>query len=186
MNQEGCGLAGSFVHALDPEGLVKSLGERVEVAIPPRAQAAGVFWLLGLPLALFGVGYAAGARYFAAGGEGPAALLGIGGFALGMEPPPCCKRAGEPLPCRASSRYSTRRYLPGLPVPIAPPRTTPLRYSKTWAATVSAASLPKRALMIAWENSPAQPGPRAVMRFPSVTTRSSTNFPSGASFSIPG
>lgn len=84
MNQEGCGLSGSFVHALDPEGLVKSLGERVEVAISPKAQAVGVFWLLGLPLALFGAGYAAGARYFAAGGEGPAALLGIGGFALGI------------------------------------------------------------------------------------------------------
>lgn len=84
MNKEGCGLAGSLMKARDPGGLVKAPGQRVEVEISSGAQAAGAFWLLGLPLALFGAGYAAGSALFPASGEGPAALLGIGGFALGI------------------------------------------------------------------------------------------------------
>ncbi len=84
MNHEACNLAGSVVKALDPGGLVKSAGERVEIGIPVRAQAAGAFWLLGLPLALFAAGYAAGSRLFPASGEGPAALAGIGAFAAGL------------------------------------------------------------------------------------------------------
>lgn len=84
MNKEGCNLAGSLMKARDPGGLVSGPGQRVEVEISPGAQAAGAFWLLGLPLALFGGGYAAGSALFPAAGEGPAALLGIGGFALGI------------------------------------------------------------------------------------------------------
>ncbi len=84
MNKEGCALAGSLMQARDPSGLVRSVGQRVEVEISPGAQAAGAFWLLGLPLVLFGGGYAAGSVLFPASGEGPAALLGIGGFALGI------------------------------------------------------------------------------------------------------
>lgn len=84
MNHEGCNLTGSFVKALDPEGLVRSTGARVELEIPSKAQAAGAFWLLGLPLALFAAGYFAGTALFPASGEGAAALLGIGGFALGL------------------------------------------------------------------------------------------------------
>jgi len=84
MNHEGCALVGTFITALDPEGIVRSPGDKVEIEIPARAQAVGAFWLLGLPLALFAAGYAAGARLFPVSGEGPAALLGIGGFAVGI------------------------------------------------------------------------------------------------------
>lgn len=84
MNKEGCAVAGSLMKARDPSGLVSSVGQRVEVEISPGAQAAGAFWLLGLPLVLFGGGYAAGSALFPSAGEGPAALLGIGGFALGI------------------------------------------------------------------------------------------------------
>lgn len=84
MNKEGCGLAGSLMKARDPSGLVSAPGQRVEVEISPGTQAAGAFWLLGLPLVLFGGGYAAGSVLFPSSGEGPAALLGIGGFALGI------------------------------------------------------------------------------------------------------
>ena len=84
MNKEGCGLSGSLMKARDPAGLVRDVGDCVEVEISPQAQAVGAFWLLGLPLALFAGGYAAGSVLFTAAGEGPAALLGIGGFALGI------------------------------------------------------------------------------------------------------
>jgi len=84
MNREGCALAGTFITAFDPEKRVHSPGDKVEIEIPARAQAAGAFWLLGLPLALFAAGYAAGASLFPGSGEGPAALLSIGGFALGI------------------------------------------------------------------------------------------------------
>lgn len=84
MNKEGCGLAGSLMKARDPSGLVREPGQKVEVEISSGAQAAGAFWLLGLPLVLFGGGYALGSALFPGSGEGPAALLGIGGFALGL------------------------------------------------------------------------------------------------------
>ena len=84
MNQELCSSSGSVVSAMDPEGLVKTAGEIVEIEVPARAQAAGAFWLLGIPLALFAGGYAVGSALFRAAGEGPAALLGIGGFVLGL------------------------------------------------------------------------------------------------------
>lgn len=84
MNREACGLAGSEVGALDSDGRVRSVGERVEIEIPARAQAAGAFWLLVLPLIILAGGYVAGTRFFRSSGEGPAALLGIAGFAVGL------------------------------------------------------------------------------------------------------
>lgn len=96
MNKEGCNLAGSLMKARDPSALVRAVGDRVEVEISPGAQAAGAFWLLGLPLILFGAGYAAGAALFSSSGEGPAALLGIGGFALGIGAAFLLKRGNRP------------------------------------------------------------------------------------------
>ncbi|HSV55566.1 MAG TPA: SoxR reducing system RseC family protein [Magnetospirillaceae bacterium] len=84
MNKAGCALPGSLVRALDTEGLVRGAGDRVEIEIPASARVSGAFWLLGLPLALFGAGYAAGLRLFPGSGEGPAAFLAIGGFVLGI------------------------------------------------------------------------------------------------------
>lgn len=84
MNHEACGVTEGVLSALDPDGIVGAIGDRVEIATSRRAQAAGVFWFLGLPLVLFAAGYAAGSRFFATSEEGPAALLGIGGFVLGL------------------------------------------------------------------------------------------------------
>jgi hypothetical protein len=49
-----------------------------------RAQLSGAFWVLGMPLALLVGGYVAGRSLFPGADEGPAALCGIAGLAIGM------------------------------------------------------------------------------------------------------
>ena len=66
------------------DGLDIREGDRVEVEVQGRAQLSGAFWVLGMPLALLVGGYVAGRALFPGADEGPAALCGIAGLAIGM------------------------------------------------------------------------------------------------------
>lgn len=66
------------------DGLDVREGDRVEVEVQGRAQLSGAFWVLGMPLALLVGGYVAGRSLFPGTDEGPAALCGIAGLAIGM------------------------------------------------------------------------------------------------------
>jgi len=79
-----CGAAGTVVSALDRNGLAPSPGESVGVEVSAANQARGALTMLGLPLALFALAYAAGANFLPGSGEGVHALLGLGGLAAGL------------------------------------------------------------------------------------------------------
>lgn len=78
------------IKAWNRDGMRLAEGDKVEVEVEGVAQAIGAFWVLGLPLALFVAGYFVGRALFpaaagsGAAGEGPAALAGLFGLALGM------------------------------------------------------------------------------------------------------
>lgn len=72
------------IKAYNRDGLDIREGDRVEVEIQGRAQLSGAFWVLGMPLALLVGGYVAGRGLFPGADEGPAALCGIAGLAIGM------------------------------------------------------------------------------------------------------
>lgn len=72
------------IKAYNRDGFALRDGDRVEVEIQGRAQLAGAFWVLGMPLALLVGGYVAGRRFFPGADEGPAALCGIAALAIGM------------------------------------------------------------------------------------------------------
>ncbi|MBP7094611.1 MAG: SoxR reducing system RseC family protein [Spirochaetia bacterium] len=79
-----CGAAGTVVSALDRGGLAPAPGEYVGVEVSAANQARGALTMLGLPLALFALSYAAGANFLPASGEGVHALLGLGGLVAGL------------------------------------------------------------------------------------------------------
>ena len=72
------------IKAYNRDGLDIREGDRVEVEVQGRAQLSGAFWVLGMPLALLVGGYVAGRSLFPGADEGPAALCGIAGLAIGM------------------------------------------------------------------------------------------------------
>lgn len=86
---EGCKKARRAVKAYNRDRLALAEGDCVEIDIQGKAQLLGAFWVLGLPLILFGGGYVLGSLAFPAASkaaefEAPAALCGLAGLALGM------------------------------------------------------------------------------------------------------
>jgi len=79
-----CRAVGTVVEALDRAGLAPSPGDPVGVEVSAANQARGALTLLGLPLVLFALAYAAGAYLLPGTGEGARALLGLGGLAGGL------------------------------------------------------------------------------------------------------
>ncbi|MBP7265068.1 MAG: SoxR reducing system RseC family protein [Spirochaetia bacterium] len=77
-----CSLAGARIDADLPEGFEGKPGDEVTLVLPSGVRAAGLLWLLVVPLALFAAGYAAGDAW--AGSEAAAAGLGLAGLALGL------------------------------------------------------------------------------------------------------
>ncbi|MBN1241285.1 MAG: SoxR reducing system RseC family protein [Spirochaetales bacterium] len=79
-----CGAAGTVVTALARSARVPSPGESVAVEVSAANQARGVLTMLGLPLVLFAIAYAAGTYFLSDSGEGLHALLGLGGLVAGL------------------------------------------------------------------------------------------------------
>jgi len=81
-SKDGCASEGREIVAIAPEGMPLAVGDIVDIFVPESAMAAGLLWLVVIPVALFLAGYlgmgATGA------GEGLQALGGIAGFALGL------------------------------------------------------------------------------------------------------
>lgn len=59
-------------------------GDTIEILIEGKEQLSGALWVLGMPLALFIVGYLAGRALFPDSGEGPAVGMSVASLALGM------------------------------------------------------------------------------------------------------
>jgi positive regulator of sigma E activity len=68
----------------DKRDIQPGIGDTVEVEVTAGKQLSSAFLLLVLPLAFFASGYAAGLSLFPKAGEGPAALMGVLGIALGV------------------------------------------------------------------------------------------------------
>jgi positive regulator of sigma E activity len=84
-NSKGeCSVVGAKLEADLPAGSAIKLGDIVQIELPRGVQAAALAWIVLLPLALFGAGYAAGSALAPGQGEGLPALLGLGGIALGL------------------------------------------------------------------------------------------------------
>ena len=81
---EACKKGARQIQAYNRGSLVLVEGDEVELNIEGRASLIGSFWLLGLPLALLGAGYAVGRALWPSSGEGPAVLMGLGALAAGM------------------------------------------------------------------------------------------------------
>jgi positive regulator of sigma E activity len=81
-SRDGCSSEGREILAIAPEGLALAVGDIVDVFVPESAMAAGLFWLVVIPVALFLAAYLGIGSTGA--GEGLQALGGIGGFALGL------------------------------------------------------------------------------------------------------
>lgn len=81
-SRDGCASEGREILAKAPEGMPLAVGDMVAVFVPESAMAAGLLWLVVIPVGLFLAGYL-GMGSFGAG-EGLQALGGIGGFALGL------------------------------------------------------------------------------------------------------
>lgn len=79
-----CGAAGTVVSAMDRGGLAPAPGDSVGVEVSAANQARGALTILGLPLALFALSYAAGVNFLPGSGEGFHALLGLGGLVAGL------------------------------------------------------------------------------------------------------
>lgn len=81
---DGCKKTRRAIKAYNRDGIALGEGDCVDVDIEGKAQLLGAFWVLGLPLLLFGGGYVLGRLLFPGEAEGPAALCGLGGLLLGM------------------------------------------------------------------------------------------------------
>lgn len=81
-SKDGCASEGREILARAPEGLPLAVGDMVDVFVPESAMAAGLFWLVVIPVGLFLAGYLGVGSTGA--GEGLQALGGLSGFALGL------------------------------------------------------------------------------------------------------
>jgi len=81
---EGCKTSRHALQAYNRDDVAIGEGDEVEILVEGKAQLEGAFWVLAFPLALFIGGYfAARALIPTASGEGPAALGGLAGLAVG-------------------------------------------------------------------------------------------------------
>lgn len=83
-SKESCGVAGTELEAEAEPGCSISVGDTVSIEVPDSASAAGVLWLLTVPVGLFFAGYVGAGALWPASGEGVQALAGIGGIVLGL------------------------------------------------------------------------------------------------------
>ena len=81
-SRDGCASEGREILARLPEGMSLAVGDIVDVSVPESAMAAGLLWLVVIPVSLFLAGYIGVGSTGA--GEGLQALGGISGFALGL------------------------------------------------------------------------------------------------------
>ena len=56
-SKDGCASEGREILALAPEGLPLAIGDLVDVFVPESAMAAGLLWLVAIPVALFLAAY---------------------------------------------------------------------------------------------------------------------------------
>ena len=83
-SQHECSIAGKELTGDAEPGCAIAVGDPVELEISDSASAAGALWLLAVPLALFFLGYLGAGALWPGRGEGPAALAGLAGVALGL------------------------------------------------------------------------------------------------------
>lgn len=83
-SNSGCKEKRQSIQAWNGDSLQVHEGDMVEVEVQGSAQLSGAFWVLGMPLALLVGGYFAGRTFFPGTDEGPAALCGLAGLAIGM------------------------------------------------------------------------------------------------------
>ncbi len=81
---DGCKASRNCLKAYNKDDVPVAEGDEVEIEVEGKAQLEGALWVLGLPLLLFGGGYALGRSLFPAASEAPAALAGLAGLALGV------------------------------------------------------------------------------------------------------
>lgn len=81
-SRDGCASEGREILAELPEGMALAVGDVVDISVPDSAMAAGLLWLVVIPVSLFLAGYVGVGSLGA--GEGLQALGGIGGFAFGL------------------------------------------------------------------------------------------------------
>lgn len=81
-SKDGCPSEGREILAKAPEGMLLAVGDSVEIFVPESAMAAGLLWLVVIPVGLFLAGYLGVGTTGA--GEVFQALGGISGFALGL------------------------------------------------------------------------------------------------------
>lgn len=83
-SKDSCGVVGRELKAEAPAGISIAVGEAVELEVSSSASAAGVVWLLAVPLGLFFMGYLGAGALWPGRGEGVQALVGLFGVALGL------------------------------------------------------------------------------------------------------
>ncbi|HOX92017.1 MAG TPA: SoxR reducing system RseC family protein [Spirochaetales bacterium] len=93
--QGSCSARDRSVRARVPDGLSIAQGDYVEVSVPAGTRWSALLWLLVVPLGLFALGYSLVAVFAHTASEGPAALAGLGGFALGLGIAVLATRAGR-------------------------------------------------------------------------------------------
>ncbi|MDX9957842.1 MAG: SoxR reducing system RseC family protein [Spirochaetia bacterium] len=81
-SKDGCASEGRVILAKAPDGMPLAVGDLVDIFVPESAMAAGLLWLVVIPVGLFLAGYLAMGSTGA--GEGLQALGGISGFGLGL------------------------------------------------------------------------------------------------------
>lgn len=83
-HSELCATGKTEVRVYDRKDIKPEIGETVEIEVSAGNQLASALLLLGIPLALFAAFYALSRALLPAEGEGPAALAGMLGIALGI------------------------------------------------------------------------------------------------------
>jgi positive regulator of sigma E activity len=83
-SKDGCGMVGHELQAESLPGVMIAVGDIVDMEVPDSVRSSGAFWLLGVPLLLFVIGYVGAGMLFPGRGEGVQALLGLAGLAAGL------------------------------------------------------------------------------------------------------
>lgn len=83
-HNDSCKTKRQAIQAWNRDRIAVSEGDEIEVEVEGMAQLEGALWVLGLPLALFVVGYFAVRAFTPGVSELPGALGGLGGLGLGM------------------------------------------------------------------------------------------------------